>query len=386
MPLQPLIVFLIVLLLNVNYDYHYKKNNNIVRGTVNMCRSILKITALCLVLFGNLCSFGMIVRYKNEDHKKAVSAHLKYVASQIKPSVFDNIETKLHIINRLDNPLVFGQTNKENHGLVKYEGLRNVCLAQKMDRSFVLSHFLLSHYVPILLIDYGNKRDSYNFSCIDSYRLVKMANNDYYKGDMIISLRNKRLKQALKQKKVLHGDDKVEFNNWSLGSSLCPLAVAALFGDSQKIAHELNVLREGEYFSVCGAPADVHQAIKSLIVYPSMYDNNALETIVAVEKEMRPSHSHFTSDLIGLFFYQILFDADKAKNKKAFNVLVAQRQDDINIVWVDPYAKNRCEQVVVKPDIPLTTLDRMIEEGGFDPENIALFRQCGGKTMKDLTI
>ena len=335
---------------------------------MNIQQSVLRISVISLGLLCNGALFGMKC-----DYKGTLPIPKHDIIKKLTP------EIKEYLVDYLHNPIVFGETNKENHTLVKYQGLRNFCLAQEKDPSFVLSH-----YVPILLIDRSNKRDCYDFCCLNSYKLVKMSNNFYYKEDIIIPLRNKRLKHALKQKKFLHGDDKVKFDCFSLDSGPRPLTVAALSGDSKKILHELDVLRKDKYFSTVGCPGHVHQATVSLIAYPSMHNNNALEILVSVEKEMRPSH--YTVDLVGFFFYGLLFAADKAKNKKAFRVLVTKCPDDINIIWVDPYAKNRMEAAVVKPDIPLTTLDRMIEESGFDSENIELFRQCGGKTMKDLTV
>src|SRR5579863_6345972 len=51
-----------------------------------MCRSVLKIMASCLVLLGNVCSFGMIVRYKDEETKRHVQASIA--------SCLDSLEKK----------------------------------------------------------------------------------------------------------------------------------------------------------------------------------------------------------------------------------------------------------------------------------------------------
>lgn len=330
---------------------------------MNVRRSILKISVFSLFLLCNGALFGMRCNYKG-------------VLTISKPDMIKKLapETKEYLIDYLNDPITFGQTNKENHTLVKYQGLRNVFLAQKNDPDFVFSH-----YVPILLIDGTPKRDNYSFRCINSYKLVKMSNNFCYRESDIISLRNKRLDQALKQKKKLYGDDKVKFDCDSLSSDVGPLTMAALFGSDQKILHEINILRN----AMCGRGGAVFKAIQCLIAYPAVHDNNALEILVSVEKEMRSPI--LTPDLFAFHYYLLLFLADKAKNKKAFKVLIDKDPfDAINIIWVDTYAKNRIKDMVIKPYIPLTILDRMIEEGGFDSGNVALFIDNGGKTAQQL--
>lgn len=330
-----------------------------------MYRSILKMSVVSLVFLGSITM--------GSDYNNALIIPEPDRIKNLAP------ETKEYLIDHLDNPITFGQTNKENHGLVKYQGLRNICLTfQKDDPSFVLSH-----YVPILLVDYSDKRDSYRFSwCIDSYKFVMMPNGFYFKDDIIIALRNKRLNQALEQKKVRYGQDKVKL--WfDDGIHTDPLTIATLFGDDEDISNELTALYNNEHFWLYGDGGAIYRSLRTIIHHFDIHNNNALEMLLSAQKQMQ----QFPADVNSSFSYCLLFAADKTKNKKAFSVLIAKDPFDAkSTIWADSRKQYNIQGVLIKPGEPRTTLDRMIEDGGFDPEYIALARQHGFKTKEELLV
>src|SRR5207248_10542114 len=82
-----------------------------------------------------------------------------------------------------------------------------------------------------------------------------------------------------------------------------------------------------------------------------------------------------SSDLTSLF-YSLLSYAQEVKNKKAFEALVT----------IDPYAAINPTPLkeYYRVCASKTILDVMIESGSFDPENIACFKEHGGKTTQEL--
>src|SRR5579863_5761340 len=124
-----------------------------------MYRSILKISIIPLVFFSNV-TMGC-------DHKNSL------IMPEPKPDLIKSLVPDIteYLIDCLDNPIVFGQTDKENHGLVKHQGWRNICLAyEKKD-----PNFFLSHYVPVLYVDRSRSRDTLDGFFLSPYKILSDA-------------------------------------------------------------------------------------------------------------------------------------------------------------------------------------------------------------------
>src|SRR5579862_5787155 len=118
---------------------------------MNIYRPILKMIVLSLALLNN----GALLSMKS-DYKDTLTVP--------RPDRIKNLlsDVKGHLIDHFDNPITFGQTNKENHELVKRHGQHNICRAyHENDPCFVLTH-----YVPILPFCTHRDKNEYRFDII----------------------------------------------------------------------------------------------------------------------------------------------------------------------------------------------------------------------------
>jgi len=109
-------------------------------------------------------------------------------------------------------------------------------------------------------------------------------------------------------------------------------------------------------------------------------NNDIFELLLRAEKKKHLKYFEYTSDVCTetAFFYALLSYAQEINNKSAFQSLVT----------IDPYNvvnSNRLKTLYSNYNSK-TLLDVMIESGNFDPENIAYFKEHGGKTTRELMV
>jgi hypothetical protein len=335
-----------------------------------MCRSVLKIMTLCLVLLGNVCSFGMIVPYKGKPLTVPLTLY---------PMKFDKLppETKEQVINHLDNPITFGQTNKQNHTLVKELGMHNVCLAYKKKDP----NFFLSHYVPVLFLDTSPLRRELYGIFISPYHIISKSESAQQLIDKkIVELGNKRLEQAYEQQKNYGGNS---FGVFGFSKHSCLIDslifLAVLFENNENMFQRKSWFKIGnnDITVQLRGNTNITRAIRACIQYRK---NNALELLLsAIDTEC-----HGDNIRKGESFYELLLLADKTKNKEAFAFLAAKDPyNERNLIWKHLINENTslCDP---NPLISGTNLDHMIREGNFDQENIEIYIKHGGKTVQEL--
>ncbi|HLW72775.1 MAG TPA: hypothetical protein VKR54_01885 [Candidatus Babeliales bacterium] len=355
-----------------------------------MYRSILKISIIPLVSFGNVT---MGCDYNNKEFAAKLII--------LKPDRIKNLapETMEDLIDYLDNPIVFGQTDKENHGLVKHQGLRNICLAyEKKD-----PNFFLSHYVPVLCIDRSRSRDRWKGFFISPYKILFDAGLDRQgDGKKIVELEKKRVDYTIEKWVEEQGlsSSHLDYTGWILEDD--HLVRVALFGSDEDISKELNrkistggpmpMFLKPTFLKLHGNRSII-QAIQACIKYPNK-TNNALSLLLStINTEAYfdtllsaiDTEAHWDDIRKGESFYELLLLADKLKNKEAFALLVSNDPYNVkNLIWekLSEFAMRRCYGDGEK--IAGTNLDHMLREGNFDQENIATYIKHGGKTMKKI--
>ncbi|HLW72774.1 MAG TPA: hypothetical protein VKR54_01880 [Candidatus Babeliales bacterium] len=320
-----------------------------------MNRVVLKISIIPLVFFGNVT---MGCDYNNKEFAAKLII--------LKPDRLKNLPSDIteDLIDYLDNPIVFGQTDKENHGLVKQQGWRNIRLAyQNKD-----PNFFLSHYVPVLYVDRSRSRNRLNGLFISPYRILFDAQLDqqgYRKK--IVELEKKRVDYAIEEQERRLSCTYLSYAGWIFIHDC--LVRVTLFGSDEDISKELSRKIYGNYH--------IAPAIQACIKYPNK-TNNALALLssaITVE--------HFDDIWKGESFYELLLLADKLKNKDAFAFLAFNDPyKEKNLIWgqlVDD------EWLLFDGDrITGTNLDHMLREGNFDQENIKIYIKHGGKTMQEI--
>src|SRR5579863_714709 len=267
-----------------------------------------------------------------------------------------------YLIDCLDNPIVFGQTDKENHELVKHQGWRNICLAyEKKD-----PNFFLSHYVPVLYVDRSRSRDTLDGFFLSPYKILSDAQlKQQGYGQKIFELELKRVNYVVEELERRLSCSYFSRREW-LFINDCLVRVT-LFGSDEDISKELIWKIYGNYH--------ITQAVQACIKYPNKTNNALALLLSAINTE-----ADFER---GKFFYKLLFLADKLKNRQAFTFLsINDPYNEKNLIWwqLSKYAM-RC---FVDGRIAGTNLDHMLREGNFDQENIETYIKYGGKTMQEI--
>ncbi len=337
--------------------------------SVNRCQFIFKTSVLALVLMSNAISFGMIVRYKDEQSTKAVQAS---VASCLKPIY----EKEKEMVKAL--PL-------EEQGLYNLEKLYKNRHNPKFVQKFLSNE---GNYVPVVLV-----HNAVNVNPEKGIELGFFGVNPYHESfyhpyhppffnpygtsffsdshEKISTIGKERFRKAFKQKRIncIYKNPSVYEITYDDNKNY-PLVMASLFGNDEDIQKELksNPSRQA-----------THHAALAFINYPNK-NNNALELLLPKikqeGKQLFGDSIQFDKEARVILSYALL--GASADNKEIFE-FIAQK---------DPYNANR-----IKAYDPLcyfdhkkrTTLDLMIShEKYFGEENIQTFIDNGGCTAKTL--
>jgi hypothetical protein len=353
--------------------------NNISTGMfgiiMNMQRSLLKISVIVLVLLNNSISFGMIVKSQIEE-----------------------------------------------------QGKRNIArLYKNQDPEFV-SKFLLSHYVPVMLIETtpACTGKDFEYYSVDPYKKAFYSDPDKQfvgKEREIAELGAQRLieEQLILEQKV-YDQQKKPNQFYHKGCLNVPLIIATLFGDDNDVLEKLNDIKDqakkhDDNTNIAVAGALVHDAIIASMSY-SHIQNNGLELLVDELKalrqkiEKRSNKSFIEKSIVEIeSFWNIRNNPEfigprssylllslAAKNRDAFELLSYKDPYKTNMVlWIDdesrakrlygqidsvPYSRVIC---VDNPgDKSRTNLDRMLEDKNFDQDNIGVFFDNGGMTTHEI--
>jgi hypothetical protein len=319
---------------------------------VNMYRPILKMIVVAFVLLNNAALFSMKSNYKGIltiPKSDTLTVSKPYNIGSLIP------DAKEYLIDHLDNPVTFGQTNKTNHELVKRQGRRNLRLAyEKNDPSFVLNH-----YVPILPVCRHKDRYTYRFDIISPYDKTfycsKNSDNELNELDEKIRvLGEKRLQQIVDQKQMQYRDVYLGANGSTPNIMNDPLCLVALFGSQKDIEKEL----QKEVVAYWGGSNTITYALHALIDnFDIKVDNNALEILFKDPRALYVGDSEKVEDR-GKMYFALLNWSRKANNRKAFEIFITEDiHDSKNLQWVNSYG---CH---CKEDFPpaKTALDIMLE-------------------------
>jgi hypothetical protein len=346
---------------------------------MDMRQSVLKISVLSIVLLGNAVSFGMRCNYKGTLTIPGSKKH-DYIGD-----LSPELEEK--VIDSLDNPITFGQTNKKNHTLVKEQGQRNICLAyQKKNPNFVLNR-----YVPILPVCSNITHNwVYRFDMISPYDV------SFYRSEgegpelsiEIVSLGKKRLNQFVDQKKMQYGDHVYGSDGAKPFVVNTPLSLAAVLGSPTDITNELNKIDKKLTDGCFYGSNPICDAMYARISNPDINsDNNAFELLL---KDSRLLDLRDKSR--GLQYFKLLNLSRQINNKQAFKYCVTQDvHNSKNIPWVNTYG---CYEEKDLPE-PKTALDLVLEHNEhcskhavnnhFSDQDIALLRDNGAKRAQELS-
>lgn len=307
-------------------------------------------------------------------------------------------ELQEFIVNNLEDPLTFGKTNKTNHRFVKELGWRNLRTVYNNQNP----HFLLHHYVPILLVDIGGvhsgpcfendhpieqlKERGRNYvAVVNPYERNFYAGHDGLYLDNKITQRGEKIIQLhIDQRKIQYPKQAVRYCGYIANGQ--PLTTLVLCEDQKKAAQ---MIHNDAYFK--GGYLDDNMDLLDPIFHNNLYwryimtlltamsyagDTNLFELLLMAEKDNK---TKYAIDNLGvckgtLTFYSLLSYAQNIGNKKAFQALVN----------IDPYGSVNSVKVFRKNRMLKTMLDVMIDSGKFDLENIAYFKKSGGRTAEEL--
>jgi hypothetical protein len=118
-------------------------------------------------------------------------------------SLYNQLPTdiKYAVICQLHNPKMFGRTNKAHHAIVNEMINNNFMMALRTKDP----EFLMTHYVPIILVDLNaDSHNQYRFSLIDPYD-TKRYNQAYKEDQRFQQIRKERLDVAIHNKKYQLG-------------------------------------------------------------------------------------------------------------------------------------------------------------------------------------
>lgn len=317
-----------------------------------MQRLAVKVSFIVLIVLSNTASFGMVPC--NQDN------------GEINPFSFDALlqELQIRVINAVSDPLILGQTSKQNHAMVKKLGMDNIRTVYQEQNQ----RLTLSLYVPLLSMDISSSRkeNRHHWVYISPYH-----KSFYSETDELINFKELKILENNKYCQT-HSILGIEYYRESFNH---PIVSAALFGGDEDVVKELKQYKE--YFEIsddmnASTPGHIVWRALNLLIRYSNSKNNAFELLLKDKKDdiakKDDLHQHAGS------YYTLLLLADKYNNKKAFTALIAQ----------DPYsAKNLLYKGLDSRELK-TVLDRMLKDGCFDPENVALFIASGGKTTEQL--
>ena len=370
-----------------------------------MFRYVLKkISALLVIILINTPLLGMRCDYKGKPLVLPFRSY-KMNFEKLAP------ELKCNVIDLCEDPIALGQTNTANHALVKKLGMRNLRRYHNKEND---PRFLLSHYVPVLVssfcgvainpyyrakIDLHKEILSFELPIIPELLLFELNEDSLDKllqaSKLLETLQNKSL-QADKLLEKLQVVKKIrkkrvwEFTLFGKPSSYevnDPLVVTSLFGTQDDIKNILATATTPVDFAVYRTGEnDSHLALQFLIEHHYTENSNNAFTIllssVLSKVEILGDDEDFffdfnvrtMQDKKAYLYSQLLFVADRAKNKKVFEYLIhTDPFDSINFLAQTSHISNG----------KVTILDRMII-GEFSPENIELCKKAGGKTAQQI--
>jgi hypothetical protein len=341
---------------------------------MNRCQFIFKTSVLALVLMSNAISFGMIVRYKDEQSKKAVQAS---VASCLKP-IYEQEKEKVKAL-----PL-------EEQGLYNLEKLYKNRHNPKFVQKFLRNE---DHYVPVMFVQSGGsvkpeKGIKMSFFEVNPYCPLfyypysKSLPSDF--REKFSGIHQKRVEEALKRKCTACADKYPNVYQMRRGHDKnYPLVIASLFGGDEDIrqifkSRDENLVGEEQY---------LHYASLAAINYPNK-KNNALELLVPYIRQKAKQESLINN--IGGDTDEIETDKEKRVilSYKLLGASVGNKDIFEFIAQQDPYNANRIS--IYNPfdgyDVEeRTTLDFMIaDKKYFGEENIQTFIHNGGCTAETL--
>lgn len=223
-------------------------------------------------------------------------------------------EFQLIIINRLDNPLIFGKTCKAMHALVRQEGKHNLEKLYKNQEPTFVYDFLLSHYVPIILINDSlivDNKIMYFFS-VDAYEISFYAEPKKQIFDKeIIACGEKRFKYEWQQKIEQYKPLTIA-HVYSRGGSFMK---AILFGSDEDIESELNKSELNS--SINSYNNFVMEGVFKAAISYSNNKNNALAILLEYLKKIK-KNKMIKSDIS---LRNLLYLAQKVGNRKAEDIL-----------------------------------------------------------------
>lgn len=308
---------------------------------MNTYKSIFNLSVISLILSMNTLSFGMIVRYKNEETRKALNDSTKRYSQRIINHFIDKERKELEALP---------PEEQTRHNLETIETL----YTNQNNPSFVLKK-LRTSYVPIVLLDAHAPRDDNNKK---DYFVINPYTSSFYSnfccGSYVVANTFKLHEQRLNEvEKTLEKQNVIVGNLFSCSG----LKNSALFGTDQNIIQEINNDREDPFLSIVVA-----------IHYPNE-KNNALELLcLEIKKEAKYIES---GQELWYSAYSLL--RTSATNKAAFKVIACK----------DPYNINRA--LWKNGDYKTTMLEYMLTDKKFDEENIRIFIEDGfGMTTQEV--
>lgn len=305
-----------------------------------MYRSVLKMSVLFFVLLNNNVSFGMIMKYKNEEMLKSAISYGKRIAAK------------------------FAQEERERWKALSKEE-QDFCKLEKLYKNqnnpkFV-ANFLRKNFVPVLLVNLGDSTQQIYMS-ISPYEksFYREPNKQIFDKDDDIFLQGQctKIDALVNVSGKYHGD----MSNHFISTIIC--------GKKDEVIKELDNKQPRDI-----KHSLIYRAINTALSYPRK--NNALELLLSHEhihtkkwtsKDPRFTFARFTSAMFLL--------TKTASNKELFELISNK----------DPYDVNRelyCKSIFHQPQ---TLLEWMKECGEvFDKEHIDIFmREGGGMTTQEV--
>ena len=289
---------------------------------MNMYRSFLKISVIVLAMISNAVSLGMIVRYKDEQSKKAIQAS---ISSCLKP-IYEKEKEKVKALSLEEQ----GQYNLEK----LYRNRHKLEFVQKF-----LSD--KDNYVPVMLVhnvvNVNPEKvieldffivDSYHASFYDPYR------ESFFSGsnEKIRKIGGERFRKALKKKRIncINKNPSVYKITCSSNGNH-PLVTASLFGNDEDVQKELRSNSSDPRSNPNGEA--MHSAVLASINYPNK-KNNALELLLAKIKQtpLDVDIAIDEKDARIALSYQLL--GASADNKKVFKLIARKDPYNANMIKV----------------------------------------------------